>query len=86
MARAEVSVVPVGTRDPSYAPFVDAAVEACAAEGLRPEVGALSTLIEGDADRILRCARRMHRAVLDAGAERVVTRITLEERVDRSGA
>jgi uncharacterized protein (TIGR00106 family) len=83
LARAEVSVVPVGTHDPSYAPFVEAAVGACAAEGLSPDVGALSTLLEGDVDQILRCARRMHRAVLEAGAERVITHVTLEERVHR---
>jgi len=88
MALAEVCIVPVGTDAPSYSSFVSAALEACAVRGLRHEVGAMSTVLEGDLDAILDCTRRMHRAVLEAGAERVVTHLALEERTDRpdSGA
>jgi uncharacterized protein (TIGR00106 family) len=82
MAIAEISIVPVGTKDPSYGGFVEAAVEACASAGVRRQVGALSTLLEGDVDAILACARRMHQAVIAAGADRVVTHLALEERID----
>jgi uncharacterized protein (TIGR00106 family) len=83
MAIAEVSIVPVGTDEPSYSSFVTAALEACAAKGVRHEVGAMSTVLEGDLDAILACARQMHHAVLRSGAQRVVTHLTLEERTDR---
>jgi len=83
MAVAEISIVPVGTDAPSYSSFVDAALRACAAGGLRHQVGAMSTVVEGESAEILHLARQMHRAVLDAGAERVVTHIALEERLDR---
>ncbi len=83
MALAEVAIVPVGTDEPSYSSFVTAALEACATKGVRYEVGAMSTVLEGDLDEILACARRMHRSVLDAGAQRVVTHLTIEERLDQ---
>ena len=83
MAIAEVSIVPVGTDQPSYSTFVGAALRACAVPGLRHEVGAMSTVLEGDVETILACTRQMHRAVLQAGAERVVTHLAIEERTDR---
>lgn len=83
MALAEVAIVPVGTEEPSYSSFVTAALEACAAKGVRHEVGAMSTVLEGDMDQILACIRHMHRSVLESGAQRVVTHVTLEERVDQ---
>lgn len=84
MALAEVAIVPVGTEQPSYSSFVTAALEACATRGVRYEVGAMSTVLEGDLEEILACVRRMHRSVLEAGAQRVVTHVTLEERLDQS--
>ncbi len=83
MALAEVAIVPVGTEHPSYSSFVTAALEACDTKGVRYEVGPMSTVLEGDLDEILTCVSRMHRSVLQAGAQRVVTHVTLEERLDQ---
>lgn len=83
MAIIEVSIIPLGTRSPSLSKYVARAVEALRAEeGIKYEPTAMGTIIEGDLERVLALARKMHEAVFDAGAMRVVTVITIDDRRD----
>jgi uncharacterized protein (TIGR00106 family) len=85
MAVAEISVVPVGTGSPSISGDVAAAVGLLRSEKrLKYELTPMGTIVEGDVKDILRVAGRMHQAVLDGGAQRVLTNIKIDDRRDKS--
>ena len=84
MAMIDISAVPVGTKTPSVSAYVAGAVKILKNEpGIKYELTAMSTIIEGDLDKLLALARRMHRSAFDAGAERVVTTLRIDERRDK---
>jgi len=84
MAMIDISVVPVGTQSPSVSQFVAGAVRLLKNEpGIKYELTAMNTIIEGDLDKLLSLAQRMHRSAFDAGAKRVVTTIRIDERRDK---
>lgn len=70
----EIQVLPT-PRGTEAAPYehVDAAIAVIQASGMRYEVGALGTTIEGEADQAWAVARQAHEACLAAGALSVVT-------------
>ena len=81
MAVAEISVVPIGTGSPSVSREVAGAVSVLRSEEkLKYELTAMGTIIEGDVAEILRVTGRMHQAVLDSGAQRVLTTIKIDDR------
>jgi uncharacterized protein (TIGR00106 family) len=84
MAMIAISVVPVGTNSPSVSEYVAGAIKILQNEpGIEYELTAMNTIIEGDLDKLLTLARRMHRSAFDAGALRVVTNIKIDERRDK---
>ena len=84
MAMIDISVVPVGTANPSVSEHVAGAVRILKNEpGIKWELTAMNTVIEGDLDKLLSLAKRMHRSAFDAGAKRVVTTLRIDERVDK---
>jgi uncharacterized protein (TIGR00106 family) len=84
MAMIDISVVPVGTKTPSVSAYVAGAIKILKDEpGIKYELTAMSTIIEGDLDKLLTLARRMHRSAFDAGAKRVVTTLRIDERRDK---
>ena len=84
MAMIDISVVPVGTGSPSVSKFVAGAVKILQNEpGIKYELTAMNTIIEGELDKLLALAQRMHRSAFDAGAQRVVTTLRIDERRDK---
>lgn len=67
IAEIQVAPSPAGTADDPHA-YVEAAVAVIRDSGLRCEVGALGTTLEGDADVVWDTLRAAHEAVLAAGA------------------
>lgn len=63
---------PPGTPESKYA-HVEAAIAVIEQSGLKYEVDALGTTVEGDPDTIWSLARAVHEACLDAGASSVVS-------------
>lgn len=78
MAVAEFSVIPLV--DGSLRTYVKAAVAVVESSGLRHEVGAMGTTVEGDFDELIEVIKRAHQAVLNAGAARIVTSIKIDDR------
>lgn len=78
MVVAEFSVVPI--LDGSLRPYVCAALEVVRNSGLKYEVGAMATTIEGEYDRVMEVIRDARQAVFNAGASRVITSIKVDER------
>ena len=67
IAEIQVAPSPPGTADNPHA-FVEAAIEVIAGSGLRYEVGALGTTLEGEADEVWSTLRAAHEAMIAAGA------------------
>jgi uncharacterized protein YqgV (UPF0045/DUF77 family) len=67
IAEIQVAPTPAGTPDDPHA-HVEAAIAVIKASGLRSEVGALGTTLEGDADTVWATLRAAHEAMLAAGA------------------
>ena len=84
MAMIDISVVPVGTGSPSVSQLVAGAVRILKNEpGIKYELTAMNTVIEGDLGRLLSLAQRMHESAFNAGAVRVVTTLRIDERRDK---
>ncbi len=67
IAEIQVAPSPPGTPDDPHA-HVEAAIAVIQASGLRYEVGALGTTLEGDADEVWATLRAAHEAMMAAGA------------------
>jgi uncharacterized protein (TIGR00106 family) len=84
MAMLEISVVPVGTSTPSVSHFVAEAVKTLKnTRGIKYELTPMGTVIEGELDVLLDCARKMHRAAFGPEVKRVVTTIKIDDRLDK---
>ena len=81
----EISVVPIGTASSSISKYVAQSEEPLQKAGqLRSVVTAMGTLVEGASTReLLDVALKMHHRALTAGAKRVLTHITIDERIDK---
>ncbi len=84
MAVAEISIVPIGTRTTSVSKHVAAALKVLRKEKkVVYELTPMGTILEGELDDVFRAARKMHDAVLAAGARRAVTTIKIDDRRDK---
>jgi len=95
MIVAELTVIPIGTADTGLSHYISKAVDAIKATGVnvdaikatgvKHQVHPAGTVFEApDLDTAFQVARRAHGAVLDAGAKRVITKLTIDERIDKS--
>lgn len=75
---AEFSVTPM--IEGEMKPFVDSALQEIEKAGLKHEVGAVATTVEGELDQVLDAIKHAHEAVLNQGVERVVTDIRIDEK------
>ncbi|MGY1606203.1 MULTISPECIES: thiamine-binding protein [unclassified Geodermatophilus] len=82
IAEIQVAPSPAGTPEDPHA-FVEAAVRVIQASGLRYEVGALGTTLEGDADAVWATLRAAHEAMLAAGATAGISHVKIAS-VDRT--
>jgi uncharacterized protein YqgV (UPF0045/DUF77 family) len=82
IAEIQVAPAPPGTADNPHA-HVEAAIAVIRASGLRHEVGALGTTLEGDDDAVWATLRAAHEAMLAAGADGGLSHIKVAS-VDRT--
>ena len=73
---------PPGVPDDRYR-HVEAAIAVIETSGLKYEVEALGTTIEGEADQLWPLLRRAHEACLEAGADSVVTVVKVAQSSSR---
>ncbi len=50
------------------------------------QITATGTIMEGNLDKIISVARKMHDAVFDVGVNRVLTTIEIDDRRDKAGS
>ncbi len=82
IAEIQVAPSPAGTPDDPHA-YVEAAIAVVRDSGLRYEVGALGTTVEGDDDAVWATLRAAHEAVLAAGASSGISHVKIAS-VDRT--
>ena len=74
IAEIQVAPSPPGTDDDPHA-HVEAAIAVLQASGLRYDVGALGTTVEGNDDQVWATLRAAHEAMLAAGATAGISHI-----------
>jgi uncharacterized protein (TIGR00106 family) len=81
---AQVTVVPLGTGSPSLSHYV-ADVEKVLNNypNIKRQLTPMATILEGEMDEILTAVREMHEAPFLKGAQRVSTRIGIDDRRDK---
>ncbi len=83
MALMEISVFPIG-EGTSLSKYVAKAIQALEGEpGIDYETTSMGTIVQGDVDRLLEVALKLHQAILDTGAQRVSTTIRIDDRRDK---
>lgn len=82
MAIVAISVTPVGTGSPSVGDYVAEALRVVQRSGLRYELNAMHTVIEGELDEILRLIPAIHDACFRRGALRLSTILKIDDRRD----
>lgn len=76
---------PAGTDDRRYA-HIEAAIARIQQSGVRYEVGALGTTLEGEPDTLWPLVREVHDTCLDSGAHSVVTVVKIADTRDTDRA
>ena len=85
MAVVDVTIVPVGTASASLSDYVAGCLKVLqGAEGITWQLTPMSTVIEGELDRVLTVIRQMHDQPFIKGAGRVVTTIRIYDRQDKT--
>ncbi len=83
MAIVFLTITPLGTATPSVSSYVAGVERIVRASGLKHQLTAMGTLIEGDLDEILAVVRKMHEHPFTQGAVRVSTSIKIDDRRDK---
>lgn len=82
MVIADVSVMPLRpyAGEEEMYKVVDACIEEIEKSGLKHEIGAMSTTIEGDFDEVFDLLKIIHKIPFSLGCERVITIARVDEK------
>lgn len=83
MVIAEITVTPLGTGSPSLSRYVAECARVLDESGVNHTLTPMGSVIEGTIDEILEVIRKVHNAPFSQGAQRVSTRIIIDERRDK---
>lgn len=83
MAIVFLTITPLGTATPSVSRYVAGVQQVLRESGLKHQLTAMGTIIEGDLDPILAVVRKMHEHPFTQGAVRVSTSIKIDDRRDK---
>lgn len=82
MALMQITVIPLGTGSPSVGDYIADIEIFLRDKGMEHSLHDMGTVVSGPTEALLKIASDIHRIPLKKGAPRVVTHITLDERVD----
>jgi uncharacterized protein (TIGR00106 family) len=85
MAIMAISVTPIGTATTGVGEFVAEAVRVIERSGLRYELNAMHTVVEGDLAALMGLVTEIHTALFARGAGRLSTVVKLDDRRDAPG-
>jgi uncharacterized protein (TIGR00106 family) len=85
MATMEITIIPLGTGTTSASEYIAEATRIAESSGLKTELTAMGTNMEGDLAELLDVARRMHESCFAKGVKRVYTILKIDDRRDKPG-
>lgn len=83
MAIMQLTIIPLGTQTTGVGRYVAEIEQALQREGIPHQLTDMGTIIEGEADKLLALAARLHGLPFARGVQRVVTQVLLDERRDK---
>lgn len=83
MAIVFLTITPLGTGTPSVSSYVAGVERILRESGLKHQLTAMGTIVEGELDPILAVVRKMHEHPFTQGALRVSTSIRIDDRRDK---
>jgi uncharacterized protein (TIGR00106 family) len=86
MAIVFVTIAPLGTATSSLSRYVAGVERILRKSGLKHELTAMGSIVEGDLDVILPVLREMHEHPFSQGAVRVSTLIKIDDRRDKAAS
>jgi uncharacterized protein (TIGR00106 family) len=86
MAIVFVTIAPLGTASSSLSQYVAGVERILRKSGLKHELTAMGSIVEGDLDAILPVLREMHEHPFRQGAVRVSTLIKIDDRRDKAAS
>ena len=87
MVIVEINIIPLGTKTPSVSKYIANALKVIEREkDIKYELTPMGTIIEGELDKILDLAKRIHKATFSDKVKRVVTTIKIDERRNKSSS
>ena len=84
MAILEISITPLGTEGASFSSYVSDACKVVKDRGLKYQITPTATIIEGNVDDLMEVAKKMHETPFNKGVNRVITNMTIDERIDKN--
>ncbi|OPJ60843.1 MTH1187 family thiamine-binding protein [Clostridium oryzae] len=84
MVIADVAVMPLlpAESEEQLYGYVDEVIDYIRKSGLKYEVGAMSTTIEGEYDDVFDLLKKIHKMPFNSGCTRVITVIRIDEKID----
>ena len=83
MIIAQLSIAPLG-KGTSVSPYVKIVIETLKEEQIKFQTNAMATIIETkDLETLFHVIQKAHLAVVDAGAERIITELKIDDRRDK---
>ena len=79
---AELEIIPIGTESASLSMLLADVAKLIDKSGLDYRLGSMSTVVEGEWDRVMTLAKQCHQAML-AKTTRVITTIRIDDRKDQ---
>ncbi|MDD3617780.1 MAG: MTH1187 family thiamine-binding protein [Desulfobulbaceae bacterium] len=83
MALMQITVIPMGTAKPGVGEYIADIERFLGQAGVDHSLHDMGTVIHGKSEKLLALAHQIHQLPFSRGAERVVTQITLDERLDK---
>lgn len=82
MVIADIAVMPLipAVSEEELYKQVDAAINYIKKSGLKYEIGAMSTTVEGEYDEVFELIKKVHRIPFEVGSERVLTVVRIDEK------
>jgi len=81
---AELSIIPVGTKDTGLSRHIAACVEVLEKKGLIYRLTDMGTIIQGPLNQVLEIVQEMHEVPFKLGVSRVVTTLKIDDRRDKA--
>ncbi len=83
MALLQLTIIPMGTATPSVSSYIADVQQALDLENITYKLTDMGTVLEGEAEKLLAVAAKLHELPFTKGVKRVVTQIVIDDRRDK---